>query len=448
VARPTEPTLGLPTWATDPAVQAAGTAPTSANDVITPATADQGTGYAAGPGGPVRQFTNWLHRSAGEWLTWARDTLRMTPQAFSGVVEAIEGTATDGTKSAVCVVDLSASGVAEDAWGTVWSVNQGGASSNANCIDTDGEYIALGVGSELYVRERDTPSTAVFNVTHGGTIADVSTCGDEIWAAAGLNVRRYARDGASFGEFTISGTGTVTRIVAAGDIVAVLWRDLGASLSKVALYDASTLAADATFGTKSRAQISTGLAVTSDLVIIGGVDDSGYAEAYDRDSGAKFWTLALDDSSSTPTVAAIAATSERVVFVHATDDNGYEVTCATTSASSVVGTPRTLWQKALFETTPTLIDAAIDDRFAYVLSDEIVHVLDLATGQEEAQIDVAGSSGGNALATDGDLVFVAHDFASSTNMTASRVRRGAQLWRRHGADDRYRTRYALLTPQR
>jgi len=445
VARPTEPSIAPPEWATGQTVEVAGTPPSDANDVITPASADQSTGWAAGPGGPVRQFMNWLQRSAGEWLVYARNVLRETPYRFLGVVEAIEGTALDGTKPGVAVVDLTGSQV--QAWKNVWGTDQGGATSNAGAVSLDGEYVALAVGSVLYVRERDTPSSAVFNATLAASIVDVSTCGDAVYAAAALKVRRYVRDGSTFGEITIPGSGVASKIQAAGDRLAVLWRDFGAGTSKVALYNASTLTADATFGTKSRVTSSFALAITPDLVIIGGPDDSGYADAYDRDTGTALWSLALNDSTSTPTVAAIAATNDRVLFAHAADDSGYEVTCST---ASTAGSIRILWQKALAEVTPTIRDCAIDDRYAYVLTATTLHVLDVVTGQEEAQIDIPGTSGARRLSTDGDLVFVTYDYdaTTGTNFRAFRVRRGAQLWRRHNADDRYRTRYTLLTPQR
>jgi len=446
VARPTEPTLAPPEWATGQTVETAGTPPSDANDIITPTTADQSTGWAAGIGGPVRQFANWLQRSAGEWIVWARDVLRQTPQRFGSVVDAINGTATDGTSAAVAVVDLTATQV--QAWSAVWGVDQGGSTSNALAVSLDGEYVAVSVGSSLYLRERDSPSVQIDTTTEIATYSDVCTAGGRIIAGAGLRVSSHARDNlASSTVATISGSGSITRIKCGGDQVAVLWRDTGASLSKLELRDATTLTVDATFGTKSRAAISTGLAITPTLVIIGGPSDTGYADAYDRDTGTALWSLFLDDSSSTPTVEAIAATNDRVLFAHAADDNGYEVTLVIPSTS---GNYRLLWQKALYQTSPEIRDCAIDDRFAYVLTSTTLHVLDVVTGQEEATIDIPGTSGARRVSTDGDLVFVTYDYdaTTSTNMRAFRVLRGAQLWRRHAATDRYRNRYTLLTPQR
>ena len=441
MARPTEPTLATPEWATDPTVQVAGTAPTDANDVITPSSADQGTGWTPGAGGPTRQLMNWLQRSAGEWLTWARNVLRSTPYTASSMADGLSASATDGTKPAAVVLDLSA--VRSEAWGEVWAVNQGGATSDVDAVDTDGEYVILGNGTSLVARERDTPSTELWTKTMPASIVDVSCAGDHVFVANALNLRRYTRDGTSFSEIAISGTGSLSRIIAAGDRLAVLRRDLGSATSKLELYNASTLAIDATFGTKSRAQVSTGLAINESLVVFGGPVDTYHASAYDRDTGTNLWNVTLDTSGgATPTVAAIAASADFVALLHDEDGNGNEVTL-------VSPTGRTVWQVALFESTPSEQDIAIDDRYVYVLTATQVHVLDIHTGVEVAEFAVPGAAG-NRITTDGDLLFVGYDYdaTDTTNVMAFRVLRDSQLWQRHAATERYRSMPTLLTPQR
>lgn len=432
MARPAEPTISLPTWATTATVHPSGTTPTDSNDVIEPATGNRNVGWQVGA--PVRQFMNHLQRAAGEWIEWCRDTLRDTPSSFTDVSAALLRTSSGDS----CIIDKT--GNASEWWDASWTVNQGGATDDCTCIDTDGDRFVIGYGTDVTLRERDTPSSEDWTKTMPATVVDVSVCGDEVFIANGLNLRRYARDGATFSEFTVSGTGLINQVEAGGDMLGMTRRDLGAANCKLELYAVGTLVLDATFGTKSRAGSYAALGLSPTRVVFGGaVDGASHAKIYDR-AGTEIFSVELEDTSSTPTVVDIACNSARIALLHDDDDNSNQVTLLS-------NTGRTVWQAPLYESSPTIKSASIDDRYVYALTSATLHVLDIRDGSEVAQYDLPASGTGRAVASDGEYAFVAHEH-DTNNFAAVRVGRGASLWRRHDADDRYRHIYSLLAPQR
>lgn len=410
----------------------AGGTPTADTDVVEPASGERADGWT--PGVPVRQKFNHLLRSAGEWLTWARDAIRDSPGTFPNVSGAL-AIISDGD---VAVVD--GTGNASEWWDASWTANHGAATDDCTDIDTDGDKFVIAYGADVTFRERDTPSTVTWTKTMPSTVVDVSLCGDEVFIANALNLRRYDRDGATFSEFTVAGTGLINEIEAGGDMLAMTRRDLGAGNCKLELYAVGTLVIDATFGTKSRAGSYAALGLSPTRVVFGGAVDSGsHAKIYDR-AGTEIFSVELDDTSSTPTVAAIACNDERIALLHDDDDNSNQVTLLS-------NTGRTVWQSPLFESSPTVQSCSIDDRYVYALTSATLHVLDIRDGSEVAQYDLPASGTGRSVASDGEYAFIAHEY-DTTNFAAIRVARGASLWRCHDADDRYRSIYTLLAPQR
>lgn len=412
----------------------AGSLPASDTDVVEPASAERTDGWT--PGVPARQKFNHLLRSAGEWITWARDAIRNTPGTFPLVSGAI------ARLSAGDVAVVDGTGNAGEAWGAAWAVDQGGATEDSTCIDSDGGLFAIGYYTYVTLRARDVPLTESWTKTMPAAVVDVSLCGDEVFIANALNLRRYARDGATFGEITISGTGLINQIEAGGDKLALTRHDIGAGNCKLQLYNVGSLTLDATFGTKSRAGSYAALGLSPTIVVFGGaVDGASHAKIYDRDTGSEIFSVELADVSSTPTVIDIACNNERTALLHDDDDNGHQVTLLT-------NTGRTVWQSPLYEPpTPAVKSCSIDDRFVYALTAAYLHVLDIRDGSEVAQYALPASGAGRAVASDGEYAFIAHEH-DTTNSVAVRVGRGASLWRCHDADDRYRSIYTLLAPQR
>lgn len=366
----------VPLWATTPTEYASGTPVESGKDVIAPTTAFAAGGWLEGnPVGPIRQYLNWFWRKTGEWLLYLAENTTSSHGSVEEAYAAIENT---GVSFVSVVSDVSPFGEIDTA-----------ALTGASVVCADGVQVYAAGASNLRGYDRDCNQVWTQAI---GSIADLATNGDKIAIVVGTNVSvRECSDGTSFASGY--GHGATINAVAIGhsDYVVIAGASGtnadGTGTVRCLTYTGGTLTEVWTYAHGATCE---DVVIIGDRVFVAGAEGGGgaYVRCLDLATGAGVFNITGSGVNAT----AIAADELGGVVI--TDDTGSEVKRFT----GLNGIP---W-------TANIVGGfvSVDDRFAHVVvaSSGITYTLDKQTG---ATLHFDGSGDDAAVYSDGDRLFVA-----------------------------------------